>query len=110
MSNVKYWKNVIRFNSLGGLYTLKTIHFLFLIINSEEIISLVILDGIVIVLRISSFLTNSCNPLPGLFCSLLLFIHNQRLRIEHWEIPRLILFLRSQDSGAKIEALRFLNQ
>ena len=53
--NVKSWKNVIRFDSLGGLYTLKTIYFLFFIVNSKEIISLVMLDGFVIVLQIRPF-------------------------------------------------------
>ena len=70
--------------------TLKTIHFLFLIVNSEEIISLVMLDGIN-------------------FDLLYYLSHNQRLRIEHWEIPCLILLLISQDNEAKIEALRFSN-
>ena len=70
--------------------TLKTIRFLFLIVNSEEIISLVILDGI--------------------HFNLFYYLnHNQRLRIEHWEIPCLILLLISQDNEAKIEALRFSN-
>ena len=100
----------MRFDSLGGLYTPKTIHFLFSIVNSEEMISLVMLDGMVIVLQIRPFLTNSSNPhhvYSGLFYSL---SHNRRLKIEHLEILRLVLFLRSQDNEIKTEALRFLNQ
>ena len=68
------WKNFIRSDSLGGPYVLKTIHFLFLIVNSEEIISLVMLDGIVIALSVRPLVTNSSNPPPCLFQSLLLFI------------------------------------
>ena len=81
-----------------------------MVVNSEEIISLVMLDGIVIFLQIRPFLTNFSNPPPCLFQSLLLLCHGQRLRIERLEILRLVLFLRSQDNEVKIEALRFLNQ
>ena len=84
--------------------------FLSMIVNSEEIISLVMSDGTVIILQIRPFLTNFTNPHHVYFNLFYSLSHNQRLRIKHWELPRLILFVGSQDNEAKVEVLRSLKQ
>ena len=67
-------KKIVKLLDTGGLYTLKQIHLLFEIVNSEQIHSILSDVYSVTVLQIKPFFTNSMRPPPNLSLSFLLLI------------------------------------